>query len=77
MWSRSNRPHRRLGLGTENRGCGWGEHHGDSREQDIVRRVYEEVVNNHNVDLPSSYFSTNYVTLWPQILERPSSSRAQ
>ena len=34
---------------------------GTAENKDIVRRVYEEVVNNHNVDLPSSYFSPNYV----------------
>ena len=33
MWSISNRPHRRLGLRSEDRRCGRGEHHGDSREQ--------------------------------------------
>jgi hypothetical protein len=30
---------------------------GTAENKDIVRRVYEEVVNNHNLDLPSSYLS--------------------
>jgi steroid delta-isomerase-like uncharacterized protein len=34
---------------------------GTAENKDIVRRVYEEVVNNHNVDLLSSYFSPDYV----------------
>ena len=34
---------------------------GTAENKDVVRRVYEEVVNNHNVDLLSSYFSPDYV----------------
>lgn len=34
---------------------------GTAENKDIVRRVYEEVVNNHNLDLLGNYFTPDYV----------------
>ena len=34
---------------------------GTAENKDIVRRLYEEVVNNHNVDALNNYFTPDYV----------------
>jgi steroid delta-isomerase-like uncharacterized protein len=34
---------------------------GTAENKDIVRRLYEEVVNNHNVDALNNYFASDYV----------------
>jgi steroid delta-isomerase-like uncharacterized protein len=34
---------------------------GTAENKDIVRRVYEDVVNNHNLDVLGNYFTPNYV----------------